>query len=454
MTAWRAGALSTATATVATPTAAGVAATVALGTFGLANACQHFSACGLSGGHHHIAARRFACTTPNGLAAHGNRLGLFTGFGHEAFDDLNRNVLLCVALNGLHETFFVQAHQVDGSAIGAGATGAANAVNVVFTHIGNLVVHHVRQVVNVNAARGDVSGHQGADIATFEAAQRLGAGSLALVAVQGHGLNAVFGQKFSHIVGTKLGAGKHQHLAPVVFLDDVCEQGFFLATAYGVNQLGDALHRGVARGDLDALRIFQQSGGQIADLVTEGGREQQALFFPGHDSQDLFHVMDKAHVQHAVGFVQYQHLHLAQIQHALLQQVQQTTGRGHQNVHTFFDAADLGVHAHAAKNDGGAQFQVLAVGLHRLFHLGRQLAGGGEDQSPDAEAAEFVLGSRALAEFVQHGQHEGRGFAGAGLSAAEQVMPFQHRRNSLRLNGRGGFITLLEHGFDDGRSQV
>ena len=49
LAAWRAGALST-TTTVATPATAGVAATVALSAFGLANACQHFSACGLSSG--------------------------------------------------------------------------------------------------------------------------------------------------------------------------------------------------------------------------------------------------------------------------------------------------------------------------------------------------------------------------------------------------------------------
>ena len=68
--------------------------------------------------------------------------------------------------------------------------------------------------------------------------------------------------------------------------------------------------------------------------------------------QHFFHIMDKAHVQHAVGFVKHQHLHLAQVQHALLKQVQQATRCGHQNIHAFFDFADLRVHANAAKNHG------------------------------------------------------------------------------------------------------
>ncbi len=160
------------------------------------------------------------------------------------------------AFNGLHETFFVQAHQVHGLAIGPCAAGAANAVHIVFADVGNVVIDHVRQVVDVNAACRNVGGHQGAHFATFEASQCLGAGRLAFVAVQGHGVDAVLAQKLGHVVGPELGAGEHQHLAPAVLVDDVHQQRFFLATTDRVNQLGDALHGGVAGCDLHTLRVF------------------------------------------------------------------------------------------------------------------------------------------------------------------------------------------------------
>jgi hypothetical protein len=76
-------------------------------TFAFTHTGQHLGACGFGGCHHHVTARRLACAAPNGLAAHGNWLGLLTGFGHEVLEDLDRDVLLGVALNGLHETFFV-----------------------------------------------------------------------------------------------------------------------------------------------------------------------------------------------------------------------------------------------------------------------------------------------------------------------------------------------------------
>ena len=46
----------------------------------------------------------------------------------------------------------------------------------------------------------------------------------------------------------------------------------------------------------------------------------------------------------------------------------------------------LRVHAHAAEHDGAGQLQVFAVGTHRFFNLGREFAGGGEDQGANAGA--------------------------------------------------------------------
>ena len=113
------------------------------------------------------------------------------------------------------------------------------------------------QFIDINAACGNICGNQSADVTALEACQRLCAGGLAFVAVQGHGVDTVFGEVFGHVVGAKFGAGEHQHLAPVVFVDDVREQGFLFATAHRVNHLCDALHGGVARRDLDALWVFQ-----------------------------------------------------------------------------------------------------------------------------------------------------------------------------------------------------
>ena len=419
-----------------------------------ADAVHHFTACGLGGGRHHLAAGWLAQAAPQGLPAHGQRLGLFARLGLKTGDFDFFNVLPGKALNVGHEAFFVQAHKADGFAAVARPAGAANAVHIVFADVGDLVVHHVRQLVNVNAAGGNVGGHQGADIAAFKASQCLRARALAFVAVQCHGRNAVFAQVLGHVVGAKLGACEHQHLAPVALADDVREQGFFLAPAHQVHGLLDALHRGVARRHLNVFGLAQQAVGQIADFVAEGGRKQQRLFLLGHQGQHFFDVVDKAHVQHAVGLVEHQDLDLAQVQRALARVVQQAAGGGHQNVHAAAQLRDLRAHAHAAKHHHGFEVQVLAIGAHAFFHLGGELAGGREDEGAHGVGTPAVFGALAAGEQLQERQRERGRFAGARLGAAQQVSPFEHGRNGLCLNGGGGVVALLKHGFKNGRSQV
>ena len=386
--------------------------------FVFAYARHHLAASCFGGGLHDFAAWRFAQTAPDGLAAHGQRLSALAGVGFKAGHHHDFDVLLGKALDVLHEAFFVQAHQADGFAAVAGAAGAADAVHIVFADVRYFVVHHVRQLVNVNAAGSDVGGHQRADVAVFEAGQRLRAGGLALVAMQGHGRNAVFRQVLGHVVGAELGAGEHQHLAPVVLRDDVREQRFLFGAAHRVDGLRDALHRGVARRDLDRHRAAQQAVGQLADFVAEGGREQQRLLLLGHQGQHFFDVVNKAHVQHAVGFVQDQDLHLRQVQRALLRVVQQAAGGGHQNVHAAAQLVNLRAHADAAKHHHRGEVQVLAVKAHAFFNLRCEFTRWRHDQSAHGIDATAVGQTRLGRQALQQGQRESRRLAGAGLGAA------------------------------------
>ena len=61
----------------------------------------------------------------------------------------------------------------DGRALGAGTRGAADAVDIGFRHMRQIVVDHVADAIDVDAARRDVGCHQHQDLARLEAGQRL-----------------------------------------------------------------------------------------------------------------------------------------------------------------------------------------------------------------------------------------------------------------------------------------
>ena len=169
------------------------------------------------------------------------------------------------------------------------------------------------QVFNVNAPGSNVGSHQGTNVATFEFSQCLGSCGLTFVTVQSHGLDAILGEIVGHVVGAKLGTCEHQNLTPIVQVDDVRQNFFFLAATHRVNHLRNSLHGCVAGGDLNALRVFQERGCQIANFIAESGREQQALFVFGNQCQDFLDIMDESHVEHAICLVQDQNFNTGQI---------------------------------------------------------------------------------------------------------------------------------------------
>ncbi len=67
---------------------------------------------------------------------------------------------------------FLRGAEADGSAVGTGTGRAANAVDVGLRHLGQVVVEHMRQLADVNAAGGDIGRHQHPGLTGLEILQR------------------------------------------------------------------------------------------------------------------------------------------------------------------------------------------------------------------------------------------------------------------------------------------
>ena len=251
-----------------------------------------------------------------------------------------------------------------------------------------------------------------------------------------------------------LGAGEHQHLLPVVVLDQVRQQIALVRLRHPVHRLLDDLHRGVAARHFDALRVVQQAVGERPDLVGEGRREQQVLALLRQHGEHFLDVADEAHVEHAVGFVEHQDFDAGQVHRLLTQVVEQAARRGHQNVDARFQRLELRIDVDAAEHHHRGERQVFAVGLDRFLDLRGEFARRHQDQAARAARLRRLRGARR--QMMQDRQGEAGGLAGAGLRGGEQVAAFQHLRNRLRLDrgGRGvaGIGNRTHNGFGQSKT--
>ena len=146
----------------------------------------------------------------------------------------------------------------------------------------------------------------------------------------------------------------------------------------------------------------------------------------------------KAHVEHAVGLVDHQHLDGSQAGGALVAEVDQPPGRRDENVDRavaqevalflVVDAADQ------ADDPGiriGREFPGVRLDLHRQFPR------RGEHQGPRRAGRKRTLEGE-LQLPGQDGDEEGRGLAGTGLSLARDVVVGKTVGQDFALDWRAG----------------
>ncbi len=318
-------------------------------------------------------------------------------------------------VQALHALALVAQHEGHDAAGGSGARGAAGAVQVGLGVLGRVDVHDERDVVDVDAAGGDVGGDEDVDLALLELRHRARAGVLRHAAVQAAGVDAAIGDVAGDALGAELRADEHDRAA-VATGDLGGDHGLVLA----VHDEHVVLHRVDRRRrrlELVADRVVHVVADQGVDVAVEGGREEERLRGGRAELEQRGDLGQEAHVGHLVRLVEDDDLDVVEEADALTDQVGETARRGDEHVDAALQRVLLLVHRRAADDRLEVQAERAAKRLERVVDLHRELAGRHEDQ------AARVLGLRGVVRDAgEHRQAEGERLAGAGAAATEEVV--------------------------------
>ncbi len=195
-------------------------------------------------------------------------------------------------------------------------------------------------------------------------------------------------------------------------------------------RLVDAVGR-TAHCNLHLCRMVEYFLRHLLYFRRHRGREHKRLARVGRLGHYLHYVVVEPHVEHAVGFVEDKHLHLAQIHIPHAHVRKQTPRGGYHHICTHFQPPLLLRERGSvrASVDGHRVYrQEIGETLHLAVYLLRELAGGRHYYTIDG--IRLGLGG----ETVDDGQQIGCSLAGTGLRYCYEVAPFEHSRNGLFLN--------------------
>src|ERR1035437_3972352 len=96
------------------------------------------------------------------------------------------------------------------------------------------------------------------------------------------------------------------------------QEAAFIIAVNKHHTLGNLGCRRGLRRDFDSCRIVEQRRGESANFTRHGRRKKQCMTLGWKQRHDLANVVNKSHVQHTVGFIEYEDLDLTEIDEALI----------------------------------------------------------------------------------------------------------------------------------------
>ena len=185
-------------------------------------------------------------------------------------------------------------------------------MHVIFLIGRHVIVHHQLDAVDVNAPRHYICGHKDGQLLLTEGQHHFFPFRLFQITGHSTALDSSFAEGPHHLTHRSFPRGKNNAAFHVALLQDLDKDCILLMVEQNVSTL---LHLGsrLAQGKLNRNRIPKEVVGKGAHAVRHGGREEQGLSLTSAMGGNAHDVLVEPHVQHAVGFIQNQHLQRAEV---------------------------------------------------------------------------------------------------------------------------------------------
>ena len=316
------------------------------------------------------------------------------------------------AFDGADVVDFFGGENGDGVADLEGAAGAADAVDVVFGMLGDIIIDHVRNAGDVEASGGDIGGDEDFILATFEAGEGVFAFALGAIGVEdGDGMLEIF-ELVGHAVGHHFGARKDDRAIELGVFEESDEELKFLIFGDGVKGVGDRLGGGAALADFHLFGIGEEPFGHGLEFRRKGGGEEESLAGFGESIDDAADLGEEAHIEHAIDFIEDEVLDIVEFGGAVFDEIKEAAWGGDEDIDALLEELALFAVADAPVDEADGEIHEAGEVAEGGFDLGGEFAGGLED-----EGAHLSVGG----EFGEDWEAEGGGFSRAGLGGAHHI---------------------------------
>ena len=291
----------------------------------------------------------------------------------------------------------------------------------------NIIIDDMGDIINIDAASRHIRCNEHIDLARAELFHDPVTLGLAQVAMQTVCQIASRLQSSYEIIDAALRAAEDDDLSGILDIQHAAEALQLLARL--VIDLVDERYGKIFPADAHGLRVLHIASGQLRNRCRHRCRKEQRLaFFRGKVGQDRLDILNEAHIQHFIGFIEHQRVHIPQLDCAAADMVEQASRCPGYDLHTIAQCPDLTVNRLAAVDRQRPHPLVAANLIELLRNLDCQFTGRSKHQRLNAMAG--------IDDLLNGRDAKGGRLARSGLCLADDIMALQYQRYGLRLNRR------------------
>ena len=225
----------------------------------------------------------------------------------------------------------------------SGASRTAGAVGVVFHIVGQSVVDHVGEFIDIKPACCHVGGHEELCAVLAKLLHGQVALRLCQIAVECLSAVAVADEMVGHLLGFQTGAAEDDGVDARIVVDHAFEGGILVLRLHHVVDVVHVLRSFVAAAHHDFLVVVEVTFGDALNLRPHGGGEEQCLAVVGDAGKDFVDAVGETHIEHFVSLVKHDVAHGFKMCHPAIHQVDEAAGRGHDDLTPLAELTDLAV---------------------------------------------------------------------------------------------------------------
>ena len=293
---------------------------------------------------------------------------------HEVLANLLLNLANLELLSGMDDR--------DGCSLLSGTTRTAASVGVACHIIRQTIVDNVSQIIYVQTAGSHIGSHQELNGMIAELLHGEVTLLLTQVAVQRLCIITILDELIRNILSLQLGAAEDNRKDAWIEIHHALQGEILVLGIYQIVDVVYMLSTLVARTHYDFLVVVQVVEGNLLDVLAHGSREEQSVSILRNVLEDGIDALREAHVQHLVSLIKHHVVHVLQLSHATINQIEQTARGSHDNLHTMLQGANLASDVGTAINCGNMQtVDVLGKTVQIVCYLEAELTCRTEDDS-------------------------------------------------------------------------